>query len=55
MPLLYGLTWTPFIGPFPNPYFGGFGHFRAPSSGAGYLYPAFTWPFVPAAGFVPGL
>lgn len=53
--LYYGLTWTPWIGPFRNPYYGGFGHFETPSSGFGYLYPAFTWPFLPTPGLIPGL
>ena len=28
-----------------NPYFGGFGHFNLPQSGAGYTWPGFTYPF----------
>jgi hypothetical protein len=28
-----------------NPYFGGFGHVNLPQAGAGYAWPAYTWPF----------
>ncbi len=54
--MFYGLTWFPFIGPFPNPYYGGFGHFNTAAAGAGYLYPGFTFPFLPGADVIqPGL
>ena len=28
-----------------NPYFGGFGHYNHPLAGAGFLWPAYTFPF----------
>lgn len=28
-----------------NPYFGGFGHVNLPQAGAGYLFPAYTFPY----------
>jgi hypothetical protein len=33
-----------FGGPF-NPYFGGFGHLNTPTAGAGFLWPAYTFPY----------
>lgn len=27
-----------------NPYFGGFGHLNLPTAGAGFTWPAYTWP-----------
>ncbi len=31
--------------PWIDPYFGGFGHFNLPLSGAGFTWPGFTYPF----------
>lgn len=54
--MTYGYTWFPYINGIVNPYYGGFGHFRTPSSGAGFAYPGFTWPFAPGGGNIaPGL
>lgn len=51
----YGFTWFPFINGVWNPYYGGFGHFNLPFSGAGYAYPGFQFPLLPPNTIVPGL